>query len=80
MAKTERSAQLQRRHFAFIAETLRKSKPVNPNDGTDAGAWDNRNQLVGWRNTVNVFTDELAKTNSRFDKTRFLDATGFFFA
>lgn len=70
LRKDKRTAQhgpaLEHRHFAFIAATLKASKPA-PTDKWEIEQW-------GWY--VRHFADACAATNPRFDRARFLKACG----
>jgi hypothetical protein len=56
---------LEHRHFAFIAATLRASRPEHH--------WD-ANKMAQWDVTVNRFADACAATNPKFNRARFLSA------
>lgn len=57
--------QLERRHFAFIAETLKLNKPRSH--------WD-PNKMAQWMTTVRDFADACRRTNQNFKRERFLEA------
>lgn len=61
--------QLQRRHFEFIAEQLRRNKPGGY-DAPDFATYDQ------WRSVVRSFASGLSTTNGNFDRDRFLRACG----
>lgn len=61
-------ATLEHRHFAFIAATLKSTKPGN---GNYEGAEDFRGQ---WADDVKAFADACARSNPRFNRKRFLAA------
>lgn len=63
------TAELQHRHFAFIAAVLANMKPTK----TDATF---KLRTQEWRGTVHTFADACAGTNPRFDRRRFLLACG----
>lgn len=56
---------LQRRHFQFIADTLKGEKPGKN--------WD-ANKRLQWELMVRAFAKACARTNSGFDPARFLAA------
>lgn len=57
--------ELQHRHFAIIAATLKASKP-EPH-------WD-ANKMAQWVVTVHRFRDTCAASNPKFDEARFMAA------
>lgn len=63
---TAQGAELQHRHFAFIAATLDRTRPAN----VQAVAYE------PWRRMVDAFADDCARSNPRFDRRRFLAACG----
>jgi hypothetical protein len=62
---TGTGAELQHRHFSFIAATLKASKPEKH--------WD-KNKMAQWVVTVGDFARACAASNPRFDRKRFLTA------
>jgi hypothetical protein len=65
-----RGVNLEHRHFAFIAATLRSLKPSERQAFEEPAACDS------WRDTVQRFASECASSNPRFDRRRFLAACG----
>ena len=68
----QRGVQMQHRHFALIADVLRKAKPTvgSPDHPQDRGAELQHHYLI------EKFADALADTNHNFDRDRFLTAAG----
>jgi len=60
--------ELQHRHFCFIADCLRDSKP-EPH-------WD-ANKTAQWQSVVNSFVAACRRSNGRFDPDRFLAACNY---
>lgn len=54
--------EMQRRHFCFIADVLKRIEGTIPR--------------MDWEKVCNVFGDELKRTNAGFSETRFLEACG----
>jgi hypothetical protein len=68
ISTAQRGVELQHRHFAFIAATLKATKPP--------ASWD-ANKLAHWASMVLTFAKECRSTNPRFDCDRFLAACDF---
>lgn len=60
---TAQGAELQHRHFAFIAATLARTAPSSRDRGAEK-----------WRQIVEAFADDCARSNPRFDRRRFMIA------
>lgn len=54
----------EKRHFEFLAEMLKDTKPTSPS------------ALIYWRATVSKITKRLRQTNSNFKEEKFLVACG----
>lgn len=62
-----RKIEFQKRHFQFIADTLKASKPE--------AHWD-ANKMAQWHVSVSRFADALRSTNENFKRDTFLAACG----
>jgi hypothetical protein len=58
---------LERRHFEFIAQTLKQARPTSPSEQPD-------DMSTQWAIIVGIFTEACAKTNPQFNKDRFIKA------
>ena len=67
ISTARKGVDLQHRHFAFIAATL---KSLQPDSDTLI------ERRAEWRLIVDRFADECRETNPRFDYQRFLSACG----
>jgi hypothetical protein len=59
---------LERRHFKFLADTLKDCKPL----GTEHDM-----EVIQWRVTVRDFAAACYRTNTNFNRERFLTACGY---
>jgi hypothetical protein len=60
---------MEHRHFAVVAGILSAARP--------AGLNMQKAQWAYWQHMARTFADELAHTNPRFDRQRFLRACGY---
>ena len=58
---------MQRRHFEIIADTFKSAIAGTPNE----------DQRKGVKFAIKLFAAQLAATNPKFDKERFLEACGY---
>lgn len=64
---TGRGAELQHRHFCFIADMLKNAGGFGETEGV---------QEEQWQRIVDQFADACAQSNPKFDRARFLKACG----
>lgn len=62
-----------RKHFALIAEALRRARPAPVEQASFGDAL----AFQAWQRAVSNLAGALAGTNARFDRERFLSACGF---